>query len=82
MNDDRLKIEMIRAMDLLVKQLEDEDAQLNWFYSTIENLTDEDCRLITQNGASMTDCCKSFVRLIEKYGSSGFKTGRKPCKSK
>lgn len=62
----------VKAMNLLVLALNNENAQVRWFVVVPDEATDEDLLTISQDDGLMNEVTEDFIRIMSAYGWEGF----------
>ena len=65
----------IKAMNLLVLALNNENAQIRWSTVVPDEATDEDLLTISQDDDLMNEVTEDFIRIMSAYGWEGFCLG-------
>jgi len=65
----------VKAMNLLVLALNNENAQIRWSTVVPDEATDEDLLTISQDDDLMNEATEDFVRIMAAYGWEGFCLG-------
>lgn len=58
----------VKAMNLLVLALNNENAQIRWSVVVPDEATDEDLLTISQDDDLMNEVTKNFIRIMAAYG--------------
>lgn len=62
----------VKAMNLLVLALNNENAQIRWSTVVPDEATDEDLLTISQDDDLMNEVTEDFIRIMSVYGWEGF----------
>ena len=62
----------VKAMNLLVLALNNENAQIRWSTVVPDEATDEDLLTISQDDDLMNEVTEDFIRIMSAYGWEGF----------
>ena len=62
----------VKAMNLLVLALNNENAQIRWSTVVPDEATDEDLLTISQDDDLMNEVTEDFIRIVSAYGWGGF----------
>ena len=62
----------VKAMNLLVLALNNENAQIRWSTVVPDEETDEDLVTISQDDDLMNEVTEDFIRIMSAYGWEGF----------
>lgn len=65
----------VKAMNLLVLALNDENAYTRWIVTVHDRATDEDLLDISRDDDMMNEVTEEFIRIMNAYGWSGFYLG-------
>lgn len=65
----------VKAMNLLVLALNDENAYIRWIATVPDGATDEDLLDISRDDDMMNEVTEEFIRIMNAYGWSGFCLG-------
>lgn len=65
----------VKAMNLLVLALNNENAQVRWSVVVPDEATDEDLLTISQDDDLMNEVTENFIRIMSAYGWEGFCLG-------
>lgn len=65
----------VKAMNLLVLALNNENAQIRWSTVVPDGATDEDLLDISRDDDMMNEVTEEFIRIMNAYGWSGFCLG-------
>lgn len=68
------RVAYLKAMNLLITGINDENAYMRWIYLVPDGADDDDFEFIAEDNEMYADCCKLFRELIKAYGNSGFVT--------
>ena len=65
----------VKAMNLLVLALNNENAYTRWIVTVPDGATDEDLLDISRDDNMMNEVTEEFIRIMNAYGWSGFCLG-------
>lgn len=71
------RFETVRAMNCLIKDMNNEDAYMEWIYTVPDEATEEDLMDIAQDEELFGETVRLFLRLYEEYIADGLFIGRK-----
>lgn len=66
------RMQLIKAMHIVVCSMNDEEAYEKWIYLVPDCATADDFDDIAQDDDLYGDCCDLFRELVQGYGKSGF----------
>lgn len=66
------RYDILRAMNAIVYNMNNEDAYLSWISYVPDEATDDDLMSIAESEKSTTECTELFCHIIEVYGKYGF----------
>lgn len=69
------RFNVVKAMNLLVLALNDENAYTRWIVTVPDGATDEDLLDISRDDNMMNEVTEEFIRIMNAYGRSGFYIG-------
>lgn len=74
------KFEILKAMNLLVKSMNNEDAYEAWVYTVPDEATDEDlmCIAADEDETVFREACQDFRRICHSYLDDGIFAGSYP----
>ena len=67
----RERYELLKAMNTVVKLMNDEGAYMQWIYIIPDEADDEELYDCAVDEEIMQDACKCFNTIIRSYGKSG-----------
>lgn len=66
------RFNMIKAMNLLVCQMNDEEAYFRWIYVVPDEANDDDLMDVAEDDDLFNESCQLFNELVKDYGCSGY----------
>ena len=66
------RMQLIKAMHIVVCSMNDEEAYARWIYLVPDCATVDDFDDIAHDDDLYGDCCDLFRELVQEYGKSGF----------